>query len=327
MKRRAALASVDVTVVIVSWNSEKWLAQCLHQLMAQTLSPRAIIVVDNASTDDSAGVAASFEQVQLIRAGANLGFAAGNNLALNQCTTEFVALLNPDAFVEPDWLEQLITAACQHPEAAAFGSRQLTWSAPDILDGTGDAYHMSGLVWRTRWGADQQPEDLRERAIFSPCAAAALYRRAAVAEVGGFDDDYFCYVEDVDLGFRLQLAGYQALYVPQAVVQHVGSATTGGSHSDFCVFHGHRNVVWTYVKNMPLLLFWLFLPLHLLFNLAALVRFSLSGQTKVIFRAKVDALRGLPAMWCKRRNIQRRRKLGTLSIFRLLDTRLWPSRK
>lgn len=321
------MVTADVTVVIVSWNSEQWLKQCLSHLTMQTLPPKAVVVVDNASTDGSARLVEQFAQVQLIRAESNLGFAAGNNLALRECTTEFVALLNPDAFVEPDWLEQLIAGARRHPEAAAFGSRQLTWSAPDILDGTGDAYHLSGLVWRSRWGARQQPEDLREHAIFSPCAAAAMYRRAALEEVGGFDEDYFCYVEDVDLGFRLQLAGYQAIYVPQAVVQHVGSATSGGSHSDFCVFHGHRNVVWTYVKNMPALLFWLCLPLHLLFNLAALLRFSLSGQARVIFRAKAEALRGLPAMWRKRRVVQHRRRVSLRGVLHVLDKRLWPTRK
>jgi GT2 family glycosyltransferase len=87
--------------------------------------------------------------------------------------------------------------------------------------------------------------------IFSPCAAAALYRRSALLEVGGFDEDFFCYVEDVDLGFRLRLAGYRCLYVPLSVAHHIGSGTTGGKNSDFSVYHGHRNLVWAFVKNMP----------------------------------------------------------------------------
>ena len=92
-------------------------------------------------------------------------------------------------------------------------------------------------------------EEVRE--VFSPCAAAALYRRSALVEIGGFDDDFFCYSEDVDLGFRLMLAGHSCLYVPTSVTHHVGSGTTGGQNSDFAVYHGHRNLVWTYVKDMP----------------------------------------------------------------------------
>jgi GT2 family glycosyltransferase len=86
-----------------------------------------------------------------------------------------------------------------------------------------------------------------------------LYRRSALIELGGFDEDYFCYVEDVDLGFRLRLAGHQCLYIPSSIVHHVGSGSTGGKNSDFAVYHGHRNLVWTYVKDMPGFLFWLFL--------------------------------------------------------------------
>lgn len=134
------------------------------------------------------------------------------------------------------------------------------------------------------------------REVFSPCAAAALYRRSALRAVGGFDEDYFCYVEDVDLGFRLRLAGHKALYVPDAVVHHVGSGTTGGQHSDFAVYHGHRNLVWTFVKNMPGMLFWLLLLLHVMINLATILWFAVKGRGGVILRAKRDALLGLPRM-------------------------------
>jgi GT2 family glycosyltransferase len=143
-------------------------------------------------------------------------------------------------------------------------------------------------------------------------------------EVGGFDEDFFCYAEDVDLGFRLRLAGHRCLLVPDAVVRHVGSATTGGQKSDFAVYHGHRNLVWTYMKNMPGALFWLFLPLHILLNLVTVLWFSLRGQGRVIMRAKRDALCDLPRMWRKRREIQRARRAPVGEIWRALDKRLWP---
>jgi GT2 family glycosyltransferase len=154
--------------------------------------------------------------------------------------------------------------------------------------------------------------------VFSPCAAAAMYRRSILLEVGGFDEDYFCYVEDVDLGFRLRLAGYRCLYVPLSVAYHVGSGTTGGQHSDFALYHGHRNLVWTFVKDMPTLLFWLCLPLHLAMNMVALIVFTLRGHGPIIFRSKKDALLGLPKIWAKRKQVQKTRVVSWLSILRVM---------
>jgi GT2 family glycosyltransferase len=196
--------------------------------------------------------------------------------------------------------------------------------AKNVIDGVGDVYHFSGLVWRRGYGRPVTSTDLVAGEIFSPCAGAALYRREALAKVTGFDEDYFCYVEDVDLGFRLRLAGFRSMYVPDAVVHHVGSATTGGQHSDFAVYHGHRNLVWTYVKNMPGWLFWACLPSHIAMNLLAVGVFAWRGKGKVILRAKRDALLGLPGMWRKRRDIQSRRVAPIGEIWRVLDKRLMP---
>ncbi len=122
--------------------------------------------------------------------------------------------------------------------------------------------------------------------IYSSCAGAALYRAKAIKEMGGFDEDLFCYAEDIDLGFRLSLAGYRSMLVTDAVVSHVGSASSSGKHSDFSVYHGHRNLVWTYVKNMPGWLFWACLPLHLFMNITVIISFALKGQGSVILMAK-----------------------------------------
>lgn len=309
---------MSVSVVIINWNSGPLLEKCLRSLSSQTVKPDAVLVVDNASSDHSADCVVAFPGYRLLLPGSNLGFAAGNNFAFRECDSEFVVLLNPDAFPEPTWLEHLVAAANANPKFAAFGSRQLVLERPQCLDGIGDAYHLSGLVWRERHGAMQEARDMLEREVFSPCAAAALYRRAALVVAGGFDEEYFCYVEDVDLGFRLRLAGHRAMYVPEAVVLHQGSATTGGQRSDFSVYHGHRNLVWTFVKNMPGVLFWSFLPFHLALNLFSLLFFGLRGQWQVIFRAKCDALRGLPRMWAKRRAIQRERVVSVREVWRVL---------
>ena len=299
------------------------LLDCLNHLSQQSVRPERIVIIDNASSDNSASEIMARDNLSVINMDINLGFAEGNNHALALCTTEFVALLNPDAFPEPDWLETLAAAAATYPEAAAFGSCQLCANAPELLDGIGDIYHISGLVWRKGYGQQASAASLRAGEIFSPCAAAALYRRKALSEAGGFDKDYFCYVEDVDLGFRLRLIGYKSMYVPDAVVKHVGSATTGGQHSNFAVYHGHRNLVWTFVKNMPGMLFWILLPLHVMLNLVIIIYFSLKGRGSVILRAKRDAVKDIPKMWRKRRAIQAGRVATISEIWRTLDKRLF----
>ena len=298
-----------VSVIVVNWNGKKFLERCLNALMAQTVKPHEIFLVDNASSDESLEIARRFPTVRLMAQNQNTGFARGNNLAIKAASveSEWIALLNPDAFADPRWLEALLEAADLNPGFNLFGSKLINAADPSMLDGTGDAYHLSGLIWRMGHGAPVQTFINNEREVFSPCAAAALYRREALCEIGGFDEDYFCYGEDVDLGFRLRLAGYRCLYVPQSVAHHVGSGTTGGQHSDFSTYYGHRNLVWTFVKDMPGLLFWVLLPLHVLLNLVSLVWFAMRGQGRLILRAKRDALLGLPKMWRKRQHIQKTR--------------------
>lgn len=312
-----------VSVIIVNWNGERFLERCLSALTKQSRQPDEIIVLDNASTDDSLSIIRRFPEIRLMAQESNTGFARGNNLAIAAASpsSRWIALLNPDAFPEPDWLETLLSAAQSRPDCATFASCLLDARTPQRLDGTGDAYHASGLVWRIGHGQATPAQPPPPHEVFSACAAAALYRRDALQEIGGFDEDYFCYVEDVDLGFRLRLAGYGCLYIPESVVHHVGSGTTGSQHSDFALYHGHRNLVWTFVKNMPGILFWLLLPLHLALNLFSLGWFALHGHGRVILRAKRDALRGLPAMWRKRRKIQQTRRIKTRAIWANLETK------
>lgn len=318
-----------VTVVIVNWNGERFLDRCMNALLEQTAKPHEIILLDNASTDGSVEIARRFPSVRLIALEQNTGFARGNNLAIEAASaeSEWIALINPDAFADPRWLEALLAAEESNSEFDVFGSKLVNAADSALLDGTGDACHISGLMWRTAHGVPVSHLGESECEIFSPCAAAALYRRSALLDVGGFDEDFFCYAEDVDLGFRLRLAGYRCLYVPQSVAHHVGSGTTGGKNSDFSVYHGHRNLVWMFVKDMPGILFWLFLPLHVALNLVSIAWFALRGQGRVILRAKRDAIIGMPKMWRKRQQIQKARTASIGDIWRVLDKRLLPIRR
>lgn len=321
--------SAPVSVIIVNWNAGDLLARCASSLVAQTVLPHEIIVVDNASTDGSVKrIVDKFPSVRVIESKRNLGFAAANNLAVQGASSgsEWIAFLNPDAFPEPGWLGALLSAATDLPEYSIFGSRLMDANSPAVVDGIGDIYHASGLVWRAGHGALLGSHESVAREIFSPCAAAAMFRKDAFLAAGGFDENFFCYVEDVDLGFRMRLLGHGCWYVPDAVVLHVGSAVTG-RRSDFSIYHGHRNLVWAFVKNMPGVLFWLLLPLHVALNLVSVVWFALRGQGAVILRAKRDALLGLPKMWRKRQLIQKARVASVRDIWRVLDKRLLPIRR
>jgi len=189
-----------------------------------------------------------------------------------------------------------------------------------LLDGAGDVFHVSGLVWRHghRQALDRVSDALIERPVFAACAAAALYRRDDWQRTGGFDERYFCYAEDIDLGFRMQLIGRTCRYVPEAVVHHVGSATTGAS-SAFSVYHGYRNLEWTYIKNMPSRLLWRYIPLHVAAIVAQFVWFSKQGLGGTILRAKWDAIGGLAWAISARRRVQATRTVDAVTVRHLLD--------
>jgi GT2 family glycosyltransferase len=302
---------VTVAVLIVNWNGGDLLRQCLESLAQHRRQPDHVIVVDNGSTDESLKLAEAFlHSVELIRLSENVGFARANNLAAEAARRfDALALLNPDATADPGWLEALVAAAERAPETAAFASRMLLAPTPEYLDGAGDSYHVSGRAWRNGHGSLAKEWPASDREVFGPCAAAALYRREAFDEAGGFDERYFCYFEDVDLAFRLRLYGHRCVYVHAAVVHHHGSASSG-YRSDFAVYHGERNAVWTFVKNMPTALLWLYLPQHVALALVSLVYYPRRGQGRVVLRAKLDAIRALPAVIRQRRIEQRKRRVS-----------------
>ena len=304
-----------VGVVIVSYNPGPHLARCLEAVRAQTLAPHRVIVVDNGSGDGSlASLGFPAGECEIVALGRNTGFAVGANCGIERAADcDWIALLNPDAFPEPGWLEALVRHAAGRPEFALLASRQLMADDPSRLDGAGDVYAVSGLAWRRFFGQPAGDAALSAEEVFSPCAAAALYRRDALVDAGGLDESFFCYFEDVDLAFRMRLRGHRCLYVPDAVVHHVGSAVSG-RHSEFSLYHGHRNLVWTWWKNMPGPLVAAYLPHHLVLSVVSLVHFAARGLLRPVLRAKLDALRGLPGVLRRRRHVQasRRADLGDL---------------
>jgi GT2 family glycosyltransferase len=316
---------VSVAVVIVTWNSSHLIDRVLGCLTKQSVRPQQVLVIDNASDDiDSLRAALSkYPEYTLHSLKTNLGFAAANNLAARLAhPSEFIALLNPDAFANETWLEKLLVAANKYPDDAAFGSRLLKAANPDFLDGAGDYLSLSGKPGRLGHGKLAARRFESPVPIFSPCAAAALYRRAPFEQIQGFDESFFCYVEDVDLAFRLLLKGHGAKYVPDSVVLHMGSALTG-IRSKFSVYYGQRNIVLNYVKNMPMPLFWALLLPHLMMNLAFLLAAMFTGHGPQVWAAKRDAYRLLPQVLIQRRQIQATRISSSLRVVKLLRWTLW----
>ena len=321
-------ASPLVSIIVVAWNNALHLPRCLESLNRQSFKNFEVIIVDNGSSD---GGTSNLDEkyaglnLSVHRLDSNQGFSVANNVGAQIARGEWLALLNPDAFPEPDWLEQLLRAAEHFPAFSFFSSRQIQANRPDLLDGEGDAYHVSGLAWRRGYEMPVYPPGEAEE-VFSPCGAAALYKRSEYLEVGGLDEDFFAYHEDVDLGFKLRLTGKRCLHVPQAVVHHIGSASSG-KMSDFSVYHGHRNLVWSFFKNMPGWLFWFYLPLHLSVNIYLLISYSLRGRSKVFWRAKRDAVLGLPQFLRKRKALQQKRIASISSIHAVLRRDWFEPRK
>lgn len=289
-----------IGIVIVNFNSGPLLNECLLAVERLARKPDVVIVVDNNSSDNSLDVLTEYDFLNIIKLNANSGFAAASNVGVEAAyECDWVAFLNPDAFVDSEWLSALELAADRNPGYMSFASRMISCERPGFMDGAGDAYHISGRPWRVSHGKKISPADLESHEVFGACAGAALYHRGTYLALGGFDEDFFCYLEDVDYAFRLQIEGLRCLYVPDAIVSHIGSAITG-RRSDFQVYYSHRNIVWAYFKNMPLLLLLLTLPLHILMNLYAIFLYLCRGNGRLIVRAKLDALYGLPAVFRKR---------------------------
>lgn len=306
-----------VSVLIVAYQSAPTLKRCLDSLKAQTFADFETIVLDNASSDDGAAIAQAQPGVRVIRADRNLGFAGGNNAAAKAARGRWIALLNPDAYAEPDWLEALMAAADAHPDVGCFTARQLMDEDPSRLDGLGDVMSVVGVPFRGGYGAPDQA--VTDGEVFSACGAAMMIERDLFAGLGGFDERFFCYCEDVDLGYRLRLTGEATRLVCGAVVRHTGSASNAGPRSAFALYHGARNRLWVYVQNTPLALLALTLIPHAAFTALLMARHVLRGETRPAFRGLGDGLKGLGEALARRRVIQSTRSVGTFQIVRAMS--------
>ncbi|WP_112074010.1 glycosyltransferase family 2 protein [Hyphomonas sp. GM-8P] len=287
------------SVLIVNYNGGDFLAGALKSLEQQTFRDFEVILVDNNSTDSSIDQleTTGLPHFTILAQSENLGFAGGNNIAAKSARGRWLALLNPDAVADPHWLERVAQATTKFPKCVHFACTQYALNEPERLDGVGDSYLAFGIPWRGGYGL---PSSFlpAQGLCFSPCGASAIIRADIFRQFNGFDERLFCYCEDVDLGFRMQLAGHRCIFLPDAVVHHAGSGITD-KVNDFAEFHGTRNRIWVYWKNMPLPLLLLTSPGHILISLYLLVRAWMHGRCTVMLKATSAGLRGARTMRCK----------------------------
>lgn len=241
----------------------------MQSVLSQSFDNFECFILDNNSSDKSIENLPPLDnRFHLIRSDTNLGFAAGNNLAAKKAKGSWLAMLNPDAFAHTDWLEQLLKATRLAPNVTMVGSTQYMALEDGVFDGIGDELHASGLAYRSGFG--KPVKQVFDREAFAPCGAGALIHKETFLRLGGFDEAFFCYHEDVDLAYRMRLDGGICIQSASAKIDHISSGISGRA-SDFSIYHGTRNRIWTFLKNTPHGLMPFLLPTHIAMNFLMLV--------------------------------------------------------
>ena len=322
--RRMTKSDPLASVVIPNWNGKRFLEECLDSLKEQSFRDFEIILVDNGSSDGSADWLEGRygHWVKVLRSKKNLGFAGGCNAGIHLARGKYIVLLNNDTVVEPGWIEELIKPIEADSTVGMCASKVLSYDRPEVLEATGELLFRDGLnrarghleVDRGQYDSDVE--------IFFPPGCGALYRKTLLDEVGLFDEDFFAYGEDTDIGLRGRLAGWTCIYAPRAVVYHKGSGSTS-RYSSFKAFYVERNRVWIALKYFPL--FHLFLtPFYTLIRFffqtyGALTHRGAAGRFTrdhsplallwILLKAYGSAMRFLIRMWGKRRALRKLRRV------------------
>ena len=270
----------EVTVVIPNLNGIAYLQGCLSSLRTQSFQEFETILIDNGSADGSVDyVKENFPEVRIHRFSSNTGFCKAVNEGIRLSDTPYVILLNNDTVCDRKFVEELLKAIKQHPRCFSCGARMLQLRNPELLDDAGDYYCALGWAFAAGKGKPKDRYD-RQRRVFASCGGAAIYRRSILEEIGLFDEKHFAYLEDIDIGYRARIRGYENRYIPTAVVYHAGSATSGSAYNEFKVLHSSRNSVYLIYKNMPALQVIINLPFLLAGYLIKTVFFARRGFLK-----------------------------------------------
>lgn len=316
-----------VTVIIPTYNRIELLEICLQHLESQTFRSFQIVIVNNGAVGPVSLAPLPSRKVKWIHLPRNEGTAAAFNRGLAQCReSPYVFLLNDDAEVEPDCLALLVQALEKTPSYSIAVPKLLQWSNPSRLDGAGDEVLLSGGAFRVGRGQLDEGQYDRVETVLSACGAAALYRRSLFDDVGGFDEDYFAYREDVDLSLRALLRGHRCLFVPEARVRHRGSATIGSPFHPKIIRLTTRNQILTIIKNYPLPVFLRLLPRIMVFQILWMGYAIKKHAFLASCMGLMGAIRMLPRTLRKREQAMRHRVVFNRELLRLLtesEKRIW----
>jgi len=270
---------MKTTIIIPNYNGIEYLKNCLTSLQKCEPLNFHIVVVDNGSTDGSMEmVQAQFPEVELIALAENTGFAPAVNRGLERTRTPYALLLNNDILVEPDFVKKMEEAMEMHENCFSVSARMLQMHKPELLDGAGDLYCALGWAYALGKGKTASDHYTKPAKIFSSCGGAVIYRMDILNKIGFFDENHFAYLEDVDLGYRAKIYGYDNWYEPSAVVYHAGSGFSGSRYNEFKTRLASRNSIYIILKNMPFLQILMNLPFLLLGFLTKIVFFVLKGH-------------------------------------------------
>ena len=316
----------EISVIIPNWNGKKYLKTCFDSLRNQIFKNFEIILVDNGSEDISLKFTKKkYPEIKIIALSENTGFSRAVNLGIKKASGKYIALLNNDIETHPNWLQNLKLATEKYPQYYSFACKILCFDKRDIIDSAGDGYKINGVAYRRGHYQKDSNEFNQEQEVFGPCGAAALYKKE-LFENGFFDEDFFAFYEDVDLNFRAQLAGFKCIYIPSAVVYHIGHGSVG-TESKFVKKLQIRNMFFVLIKNMPRVLILKYFCRIILFYfcwfakdlLKLITRYRYSEDVRIRLGAEKEVLKNFWKMYKKRRFIQKNRRVSPKYIESLLE--------
>ncbi len=296
---------MNTVFIVVNYNGEKYLEKCLNFILSQNYKKFKILVIDNNSTDKSKEILKKMvdenSKIDVLFNEENVGFVKAVNLGVDVTTSPLIALINNDAFIRNDWLENMICEVKKDLRAGIFASK--IYLLNGLINSAGHSIFKGLIVMDRGYFERDSGQYDKPCYVAGACAAAALYRRRVFEDIGLFDESYFMYNDDVDFSLRAILYGWKIKFVPNAIAYHVHSASTGVL-SDFSLYHNNRNWVWSVLKNIPRRVLIKEFPFFILRNLAFVCHFCLQGKW-IALKSKIDAVKEIRKILKKRREIQK----------------------
>lgn len=315
-----------ISIIIPSYNKPELLKNCITSIISSKSNDFEVIIIDNGSTDP---LYFNDQSIHYINLESNHGFSKAINIGIKQAKGNIIAVLNNDTEVDSNWIGSIVSAFKNNPDIMFITSKIKSLKDKNFLDDVGDVVLSSGKVYKLGNREKDAGQYDQQRYVFGASGCASIYRREFFDSVGYFDEDFFAYLEDVDLSFRANLQGYKCLYLPDAIVYHVGSATSGSQYNDFTAFHLAQNTISMIVKNFSIriLINSIFAIFTHIISLQAF--FIIKGYGISYFKGLICGIKSINKMLKKRREIMSRRVLTDYEIKKMfkMNKRLYRTSK